>query len=51
MAVVVDPKDVDKFLGFANEENLEAIPVAVVRAKTGAFLERKRDCKYFPCIP
>ena len=30
MAVVVDPKDVDKFLGFANEENLEAIPVAVV---------------------
>lgn len=30
MAVVVDPKDVDKFLGYANEENLEAIPVAVV---------------------
>ena len=30
MAVVVDPKDVDKFLGFANEENLEAVPVAVV---------------------
>ena len=30
MAVVVDPKDVDTFLGFANEENLEAIPVAVV---------------------
>ena len=30
MAVVVDLKDVDKFLGFANEENLEAIPVAVV---------------------
>lgn len=30
MAVVVDPKDVEKFLGFANEENLEAIPVAVV---------------------
>ena len=30
MAVVVDPKDVDKVLGFANEENLEAIPVAVV---------------------
>ena len=33
MAVVVDPKDVDKFLGFANEENLEAIPVAVVTEK------------------
>ena len=30
MAVVVAPEDVEKFLGFANEENLEAIPVAVV---------------------
>lgn len=30
MAVVVDPKDVDTFLGYANEENLEAVPVAVV---------------------
>ena len=30
MAVVVAPEDVDKFLGFANEENLEAVPVAVV---------------------
>ena len=30
MAVVVDPKDVDTFLGYANEENLGAIPVAVV---------------------
>ncbi len=30
MAVVLDPSDVDKFLGFAAEENLEAIPVAVV---------------------
>lgn len=30
MAVVVDPKDVDAFLGFACEENLEAVPVAVV---------------------
>ncbi len=30
MAIVVDPKDVDKMLGYANEENLEAIPVAVV---------------------
>ena len=30
MAVVVDPEDVEKFLGFANEENLEAVPVAVV---------------------
>ena len=30
MAVVVDPKDVDKMLKFANEENLEAVAVAVV---------------------
>ena len=30
MAVVVDPKDVDQFLAYAEEENLEAIPVAVV---------------------
>ena len=30
MAVVVDPKDVDQFLGYAAEENLEAVPVAVV---------------------
>ncbi|NCB94036.1 MAG: phosphoribosylformylglycinamidine synthase [Clostridia bacterium] len=30
MAVVVDPKDVDEFLKYANEENLEAVVVAVV---------------------
>ncbi|MCQ2080985.1 MAG: phosphoribosylformylglycinamidine synthase [Lachnospiraceae bacterium] len=30
MAVVVDPKDVDEFLGYASEENLEAIAVATV---------------------
>ena len=30
MAVVVDPKDVDEFLGYAKEENLEAIAVATV---------------------
>ncbi len=30
MAVVLDASDVDKFLGFAEEENLEAVPVAVV---------------------
>ena len=30
MAVVVDPEDVDKFLGYAAEENLEAVAVAVV---------------------
>lgn len=30
MAIVVDPKDVDRMLAFAEEENLEAVPVAVV---------------------
>ena len=33
MAVVVDPKDVDTFLDFAAEENLEAVTVAVVTAE------------------
>lgn len=30
MAIVVDAKDVDRMLAFAAEENLEAVPVAVV---------------------
>ena len=30
MAVVVDPRDVDEFMKYANEENLEAVVVAVV---------------------
>ena len=30
MAVVVDPEDVEEFLKYANEENLEAVAVAVV---------------------
>ena len=30
MAVVVDPKDVDQFLAYSAEENLEAVEVAVV---------------------
>ena len=30
MAVVVDPKDVEEFLGYAKEENLEAVCVATV---------------------
>ena len=30
MAVVVAPEDVDRFLGYAAQENLEAVPVAVV---------------------
>ena len=39
MAVVVDPKDVDKFLGYANEENLEAIAVATVTKEKRLVLE------------
>ena len=35
MAVVVDPKDVDQFLGYAAEENLEAVTVAVVTEEPG----------------
>jgi phosphoribosylformylglycinamidine synthase len=30
MAVVVDPKDVEEFMGYAAQENLEAVEVAVV---------------------
>ena len=30
MAVVVDPKDVEQFLAYAKEENLEAVEVAIV---------------------
>ncbi len=33
MAVVVDPKDCDRFLDYASEENLEAVKVAVVTAE------------------
>ena len=53
MAVVVDPKDVDEFMSYAAEENLEAVRGSSSnrRAETGADLERKRDREYFPCIP
>ena len=53
MAVVVDPKDVDEFLGYATEENLEAVEVAVVTEdpRLVLIMERQRDRKYFPCIP
>lgn len=34
MAVVVDPKDVDKFMAYSKEENLEATAVAVVTEET-----------------
>ena len=39
MAVVVDPKDVKEFLKYANEENLEAIEVAVVTKEPRLVLE------------
>lgn len=39
MAVVVDPSDVDKFLAYANEENLEAVAVAVVTEEKRLVLE------------
>ncbi len=39
MAVVVAPKDVEKFLGYAKEENLEAIEVAVVTEEPRLVLE------------
>ncbi len=39
MAVVVDPKDVDEFLKYAAEENLEAVTVAVVTEEKRLVLE------------
>ena len=39
MAVVVDPKDVEQFLAYAKEENLEAIEVAVVTEEPRLVLE------------
>ncbi|MGI6095502.1 MAG: phosphoribosylformylglycinamidine synthase [Lachnospiraceae bacterium] len=39
MAVVVDPKDVDQFLDYAKEENLEAICVAEVTEEPRLVLE------------
>ena len=50
MAIVVDPKDVDKMLGYANEENLEAIPVAVVTedSKTCSCLGEAKKLLIFP---
>ncbi|MGN0143020.1 MAG: phosphoribosylformylglycinamidine synthase [Roseburia sp.] len=39
MAVVVAPEDVQKFLGFAKEENLEAVEVAVVTEEPRLVLE------------
>ncbi len=48
MAIVVDPKDVDTMLKYADEENLEAVVVAEVTEEPRLVLtlERKRDRKY-----
>jgi len=44
MAVVVDPKDADQFLAYADEENLEAVKVAVVTKEPRLVLNwRGRD--------
>lgn len=39
MAVVVDPEDVEQFLDYAKEENLEAVSVAVVTEEPRLILE------------
>ena len=53
MAVVVDPSDLDQFLAYAKEENLEAVPVAVVTEEPRLVLEleRQEDRRHFPCLP
>ena len=53
MAVVVDPKDVDEFMAYAKEENLEATKVAVVTEEPRLVLstERRRDRQSFPRLP
>ena len=47
MAVVVDPKDVDEFMKYASEENLEAVCVAEVtedpRLRTSVILKEKKS--------
>ena len=53
MAVVVDPKDVDEFMKYANEENLEAVVVAVVTEEPRLVLNwrGKEVVNIFPCFP
>ena len=52
MAVVVDPKDVDRFLAYAEEENLEAVTVAEVDGGTppGDELERNHHRQHQPRV-
>ena len=50
--MVVDPKDVDAFLAYAAEENLEAVPVGDVTESTASDhnLERKDHRKPQPRV-
>ena len=51
MAVVVDPKDVEEFMGYAKEENLEAVEVAVVTESPRLVLSwGQRNRESVPCI-
>lgn len=34
MAVVIDKKDIEKFLSFAKEENLQAVKVAIIKKES-----------------
>ena len=53
MAVVVAPEDVETFLGYADEENLEAVEVAVVTEEPRLVLEwrGKEIVNISRCIP
>ena len=53
MAVVIDPKDVDKFMAYAEEENLEATCVAEVTEDHTSCdaLERQGNREYFQSFP
>ena len=49
MAVVVAPQDVEQFLAYAKEENLEATEVAVVTEEPRLILEwRGKTLSIFP---
>ncbi len=52
MAIVVDPKDVDNMLAYAEEENLEAVCVATVTKSPRLILKwrGKEIRKYFSCF-
>ena len=49
MAVVLDPKDVEKFRAKAQEENLDAQVVAIVTEEPRLKMEWRGDRE--PCIP